>query len=220
MGSGVRMGRTRGRIAFWALAGVVLLVSHDAVFLAQLGPGRDLAQELRTAGHGYWGAASLGLALVGLAAAAAVALRLRHLHRRAAALGARTGSAHRGYLARALACWARLFAVVAIGFMFQENIEHGLMHGHLVGLGALIGPQYPLALPVLGLITLLGGFVAAIVDRVERELVASIAEALRRLLRAPRRLVRPPLRLFIRHRTTLVHANPGRAPPGLLVSHA
>lgn len=215
----MRMALTRNGFAFWALAGVALLISHDAVFLAQMGPGADLAQDLRTAGHGYWGVASLGLALVGLATATAVLLRLRHLRIRAAGLGARTRSARHGYLVRALVCGARLFAVVTIGFMIQESIEHGLMHGHLVGLGALIGPQYPLALPVLGTITLLGGFIAAMVDRVETELVASITDALRRLARAPRRSVRPPLRLSIRRRMTLVHGNAGRAPPGLLVSH-
>jgi len=45
--------RVREPIAFWALAGIALLVSHDAIFLAQIGPGEALAQVRRTAGHEY-----------------------------------------------------------------------------------------------------------------------------------------------------------------------
>jgi hypothetical protein len=35
--------RIRGPFAFWAAAGVALLVSHDAIYLAQVGPGAGLA---------------------------------------------------------------------------------------------------------------------------------------------------------------------------------
>jgi hypothetical protein len=218
MNRGMRLGRAPGRLAFWALAGVALLVSHDAVYLAQVGPGSELANSLRTAGHGYWGIASLGLALAGVTATTAVILRLRRLRSRASELGARTQTTARGYGTRALACWGRLFALVAIGFMIQESIEHGLIHGHFVGLGALIGPEYPLALPVLGVITLVGALLGAVVHRVETDLMASITNALRRLERPPRRLVRPPLRLSVRLQTMLAQANSGRAPPGPLVS--
>ena len=36
---GAALARIPRAIAFWALAGLALLVSHDAVFLVQLGPG-------------------------------------------------------------------------------------------------------------------------------------------------------------------------------------
>ena len=53
---------------------------------------------------------------------------------------------------RFAAIWLRLLAVVAIGFVIQENVEHVIAHGHAPGLGALLGPEYPLALPVIGLV--------------------------------------------------------------------
>ena len=37
----------RNRLAFWALAGLALFVAHDAVFLAQIGPGQALVAEER-----------------------------------------------------------------------------------------------------------------------------------------------------------------------------
>lgn len=60
----------RGPICFWALAGLALLLSHDAVFAAQMGPGEALTRTLRTAGHDYWGVASVALATIGVAVAA------------------------------------------------------------------------------------------------------------------------------------------------------
>ena len=85
---GRQLARIRGPLAFWAVAGVALLVSHDAIFLAQLGPGRALAQTLREAGHWYWGLASLLLGAVGLAVLTATMVRLRCLRRQADSLGA------------------------------------------------------------------------------------------------------------------------------------
>jgi hypothetical protein len=34
----------RGPVAFWALAGIALLVSHDAIFFVQYGPGEALTR--------------------------------------------------------------------------------------------------------------------------------------------------------------------------------
>lgn len=209
----------RARIAFWALAGVALLVSHDAVFLAQLGPGESLARTLRHAAHDYWGAASLALAVVGLAAALAIAIRISMLQRRADALGARRVTARvPGYLRRVARAWLALFAIVAIGFLVQENLEHARGHGHLLGFGALIGPEYPLAVPMIGLITLAGALLGAAIGGAERALVAAIGEILRQLvLRPPLRLARAPLRLESPRRSPLAGTSAGRAPPALLV---
>jgi len=52
---------------------------------------------------------------------------------------------------------------VALAFALQENIEHLAGHGHLIGLGALIGPEYPLALPVIGLVALAAAALGALV---------------------------------------------------------
>ena len=206
----------RRRIAFWALAAVGLLISHDAVWLIQLGPGEPLAAALRGGAHGYWAAVSGGLAVVGLVTAAVVASRIWTLRRRAMTVGM-GGRPIRStpYAARAASAWVRLLPVVAIGFVLQENVEHAFGHGHLPGLAALVGPEYPLALPVIAAITLLGALVAGAVLTVEDELLATIRAGQRRL-RAPRRLVRPMRSAVVRSAAT-PRAHAGRAPPPLLV---
>jgi hypothetical protein len=213
------LARIRGPIAFWAVAGVALLISHDAVFLAQVGPGHELAHALREAGHEYWGIASLALAAIGIATLAATLVRLRSLRRSIATLGADPAARPRPYAARWLVTWARLLAVVAIGFAIQENIEHIIGHSHAPGLGALIGPEYPLALPVIALITGLAALVAAVLGQTEQALLAVIADAMRQILaRAPRRTSRPPLRLAAVLIAPLAGAWAGRAPPWSFVS--
>ncbi|MGZ8482076.1 MAG: hypothetical protein ACXWWO_06435 [Candidatus Limnocylindria bacterium] len=212
--------RLRQRFAFGALAGVALLVSHDAVFLAQLGPGDALVHVLRHAAHDYWGAASLALTAFGLVAAVAVATRILWLQRRASALGARRVSVERrDYLGRVARAWLAFFAVVVIAFLIQENLEHASGHGHLIGTGALLGPEYPLALPVIGLITFGAALLGAAIGGAERALVAAIAEVLGHVaLRPPLRLTRAPLRLGTPRPSPLAGAAAGRAPPPGLVS--
>lgn len=210
---GAVLGRIPTPIAFWALAGVALLLSHDAVFLVQLGPGEDLTQALRAAGHDYWGWASLALALIGLATGVAAVLHLRSLRLRASELLVAPIASRRALPGRFAATWVRLFAVVVIGFVLQENAEHFISHGHLLGLNALLGPEYPLALPVIGLITALASMVAAVLQRTERELLSLISAALRQVLRGPRRLSSPPLLLDRPRLSPLAHAVAGRAPP-------
>lgn len=210
----------RARIAFWALAAVALLVSHDAVFVAQMGPGEELVRTLRHAAHDYWGGVSLALAVVGLAAGLAISIRIFRLQRRASALGARrrVTAPIPGYLRRVVRAWLALFAIVAIGFLVQENLEHARGHGHLLGMGALFGPEYPLALPVIGLVTLVAAVLGAAIGGAERALLAAISEILRHLvLRPPLRLARAPLRLGSPRRSPLAGTAAGRAPPPRLV---
>lgn len=127
---------------------------------------------------------------------------------------AATGMQARPYLNRAVAAWLRLFALVAIGFMIQENVEHFLSHQHTPGIGALIGPEYPLALPVIAAITAMGGLIAAAVRTAERQLIAAILAAVRRLApRAPQRLNRSPARVVWRSVSPLAASWAGRAPP-------
>ena len=209
----------RGPMCFWALAGLALLVSHDAVFAAQMGLGQALTRTLRTAGHGYWGVASVALATIGVAVALSSLVRLVQLRLRARALHAGPIQRSGRYGRRFLVAWARLFVVVAVGFAIQENVEHLGMHSHAIGAGALIGPEYPLALPVIGLITMVAASIAAMVSGAERALSATIAAALGRVMRrAPRRLDRPPLRITEPRASVLASAAAGRAPPRLLRS--
>lgn len=210
----------RTALAFWALAGVAQLVSHDLIWMVQMGPGERLATALRGAGHGYWGAASTALAVVGLVTLLAVIARLIGLRRRAGDLGASVAPGPaRSYRRRVLGAWLRLVAVVAIGFVIQENVEHALSHHHVPGIGILAGPEYPLALPVIAAITALGALLAGAVTTVAHRLVAAIEAAMRLSRRAPihtgwrstlidRR--RPP--------SPLATASAMRAPPRVLLA--
>ena len=207
----------RNRLAFWALAGLALFVAHDAIYLIQIGPGEALAATLRTAGHGYWGWASLVLSAVALVAGISICLRMRHLRRRASGLGATRQSS--GSVARRfLIAWLRLAAVVAVGFVIQENVEHAIIHGHVPGVGALLGQEYPLALPVIGLISAIAASVAAIIGRTQEALVLAIKAALSRPPRALLAGPRPPARLAAAIGSVLAHPGAGRAPPTGVVS--
>ena len=188
-----RMARSRSGLASWALGAIALVVSHDAVFIVQDGPGHALATALRQGGHEYWTLVSIGLALLALAVGVRSLLRLFRLRRWADALGGRPRPGPSGtYLGRSIRIWARLAPLVAIGFVLQENVEHLAAHGHLIGLAALGGAEYPLALPMIGAISLLAALGAGAFSVAERELIVRIADALRRFgARAPRRLVRP-----------------------------
>jgi hypothetical protein len=203
------------RLAFWALAGVALLISHDAIWLAQIGPGEALTSALRHGGHEYWAAASSTLTGIGVAAAAWAAIRLIRLRRvTAVARHEQTGLAARSYLHRAAGSWLRLLAVVAIGFLIQENVEHALMHGHAPGAGALLGPEYPLALPVIAAVTLLGALIAAAFVTAERILLARITST-HHTHRAPMRIQRPARRAVLPGGLDS-RAHAGRGPPTLL----
>jgi hypothetical protein len=207
----------RNRLAFWALAGLALFVAHDAIYLIQIGPGEALAATLRTAGHGYWGWASLVLTAVALVAGVSIWLRMRQLRRRASGLGAARHSSGR-FGRRFVIVWLRLAAVIAVGFVIQENVEHSIIHGHAPGVGALLGPEYPLALPVIGLIGAIAASVAAIVTRTQEALVLAIEAALRRPVRALLAGPRPPVRPAAAIGSVLAHPGAGRAPPTVVVS--
>jgi hypothetical protein len=207
----------RTRVAFLALAGIALLAAHDAIYLAQIGPGEALADALRTAGHGYWGGASVGLTLVAVIAGVVALARIRRLRRQASALGATRGSA--GPFARRLCvAWLRLSALVTLGFMLQENVEHLVAHGHALGAEAVLGPERPLALPVIGLIAGVAAVIATVIAGTQASLVVGIEAALRRLIRPSRTGRRPVARLAIVIGPVLSRRGAGRAPPALVVS--
>jgi hypothetical protein len=202
----------RNRLAFWAMAGVALFVAHDAVFFAQIGPGQALVAELRGAGHEYWTAASLVLMAVAIVAGVTTWLRVRHLRERASSLGT-AASGDRSLPRRFASAWWRLAILVAIAFALQENAEHLIAHGHAPIAGALIGPEHPLAIPVIGLVTAIAGAMVALVARTQEALVAAIEAALRQTVHAPRAGARPPQRLVSRVESVLARRGAGRAPP-------
>lgn len=205
------------RLVFWGLAAASLVVSHDAVWTLQVGPGKALADAMRHAGHDYWGPASVGIAAAVALVAFVTLRRLVRLARRADELNAsRPSVARPPLLRRAATNWLRLAVVVAIGFVVQENLEHALSHGHVPWIGALVGPEYPLALPVIAAITLVAAVVATVATTAERVLLARI-EAASLGLRAPRRLRRHGSGVVVRVGAALSRANAGRAPPSLPV---
>ena len=109
-------------------------------------------------------------------------------------------------------------AIVAVGFLVQENIEHLLTHGHAPGFGALAGPESPLALPVIAGISLVAAAVATALRVTERRLVAAILHALRATLgRAPRAILRPAGHVLVHPGSPIARAAAGRAPPALLL---
>jgi hypothetical protein len=189
-----------------------LLIAHDAVFLAQVGPGQELVRILRGAGHGYWELASTILLVGAGVGAAAWLVRIAVLARQAS-----EGPGRRplpgGWRRRAASHWIRLFVLVALAFAVQENAEHFLSHGHLIGAGALMGPEYPLALPVLALVTGLAAAVIALAREHEAALLARIAAA-RARVRPLRRIgpVRPEPRR-VRDGALMAAHRALRAPP-------
>ena len=203
-------GNLRAAISFWALAGIALLVSHDAIFAIQAGPGEALTNALRDSGHDYWGIASALIAAIGLVVGLLAVSRVRRLRRRALDIGAPPVEATRA--SRIVGTWGRLLLLVSIGFLLQENVEHLSIHGHLIGLGALTGPEYPLAIPVIAAVTLVAGFVAALIRGTEAALLEAIALALAALRPGPVSS-RDPLTVGHPRQSVLARRGAGRAPP-------
>ena len=182
-----------------------------------MGPGRGLADAMRQGGHDYWGSVSIGIAAAVTLVAFVTLTRLIRLARRANEVGASTPSVARPpFLRRAAINWMRLAVVVAIGFAVQENLEHALTHGHMPRIGAIVGPEYPLAVPVIAAITLVAALLGTALTTAERVLIARIV-ASRLGLRAPRRMRRRPSGVVVRAGVALSRANTGRAPPSLPV---
>jgi hypothetical protein len=203
---------TRRRIlTFGILAAATLLASHDVVWLVQLGPGEELARALRTAGHDYWGAASVAIAVLAVLAALGVWRHLLLLSSRARGFEARSHPPA-GLVRRSTRTWAALFVVVAMGFVLQENAEHIVMHAHPIGFGALLGPEYPLAIPVIAFFTAFAAIVVELIAGVERVLLERIAAALAARQRPTRRLWRPS-RIAAHRSSVLSRMGASRAPP-------
>ncbi len=225
--------RAAGSGRFVLLAIVALFVAHDAIFLAEYGIGDTFAAAMRQSGHdGYWPIYMLLVGVAGAALVASTALRVARLRLRLAALG----TSHRGVFAQELqdrapdvrsyrrellVLWIRLFAAVVLAFVIQENLEH-VAHHHVPGLGVLLGPENPLALPVLAAIT----FILAAVGALVRWRIAILGERLAQAIaagayRSGLRATGPAAGSWVAaavcaHRWTIARQDPGRAPPPVL----
>ncbi len=212
--------RTLRILRFGALALVSVWFAHDAVFAAEHGIGSGFAAAMTAGGHdGYWWAFTLAVGIVASLLGLWVAIRLVRLAGRTRDVphgpDHSTISTYRGELA---GLWAALFAVTATAFAVQENIEHLTGHGHLLGLGALTGPEYALALPVIAAVTLVAAALGALVRWRIAVLEARLAGRLHRPRQRGLHGIRPPatwaeIASARTHAWFLVRDDAGRAPP-------
>jgi hypothetical protein len=221
--TGLGTARILGAIRFALLALASLAVAHDATFAAEYGIGAGFVRAMSAGGHdGYWPAFSVVVVAAVTVLGLWSAVRLGRLltrggaHRRANLTTA--GRPRRTYRRELRALWTPLFLLTAVAFAVQENIEHVVGHGHVIGLGALIGPEYPLALPVIGLVTLaaaaLGALVRWRVAVLEARIAGCLDEARPRGLAATRPGPGWADIAAIRIRAWfLVRLDAGRAPP-------
>jgi hypothetical protein len=204
---------------FLILAAAVLVIGHELVLRIGYGPGADASIALKATSHGLaWllQAATALLATAGLLIV--VVARIRRLRTRLFATVGHVPALARPSRRQLLVAWERLFAVALIGFIVQENVEHGVVHGHLPGLSMLYGGQYVFTIPVFALLALAAAFAASLVGRELATLERAAAEAERRLPRPARRLAPVPCDPDWRPYALLFAAVPRRGPP--LVGHA
>ena len=181
------------RFGLLALGG--LLLGHEAIYALQYGIGAGFTQAMAGGGHGYWPLFSTialsallllllrsGYQLARLRLAWASDDAARPTGQRGPASKPHGAAGHpqpaaRTYRRELLGLWPPLFGVVAIGYTIQENLEHFTNHGHVPGLEPLLGPAAPLALPILGLVTLVLAAVGALLRWRIATLEARLARA-------------------------------------------
>lgn len=226
-----RSARVLGAIRFLLLAVGCLAVAHDAVFAAEYGLGGGFVRAMSEGGHdGYWPVftvvATSALTLLGLWSAVRIGRLVVSSGPSRPSVGSaeavrshahRSAPAYRTELRR---LWLALFALTTTAFAVQENVEHLAGHHHLIGLGALVGPEYPLALPVIGLVT----FAAAAIGAAVRWRIAVLEHRLAGRLHRPLQrglAARHPapgwldVAAAVAHGRILVRLDAGRAPPDL-----
>ena len=179
--------RWAGRLRLGVLTVVALLMAHTAIFAAQYGTGDEFARAMSASGHDVWWApASLAVLAIGFILVVQTAGGLAHLEmraRRTTPAGSLRHADQPPIWSTIGSIWRRLLPLVTVLFLIQENIEHLLSQGHLLGLEALGGPEDPLALPILALVTLVLAVLGALVRwrvSVLRARTTAIADATRR----------------------------------------
>lgn len=229
-----RVARVLAALRFGLLALACLGLAHEAVFAAEHGVGAGFAQAMSAGGHdGYWPIFSVvvvsAVTLLGLAAAVRLgrlgAAGWRPAGRRGVGVrGSLAGVAvrrpMRAYRQELRALWLPLLGLTATAFTVQENLEHFAGHHHLIGLGALAGPEYPLALPAIALVTLAAAALGALVRWRIAVLEARVAGRLHVARPRGDAARRPAVRWLdvasiLAHARFLTRLDAGRAPPRL-----
>jgi hypothetical protein len=187
------------------LALASLLISHEVAYHSHHGGGAEFEARMAALGHdAYWPAftllalsATIVLALVGTARLLRLWLRL-WLPARGLGMPARLDRVRpRPYRRELARLWATLFPTTVLAFAVQENVEHLLAGNGLIWLGALGGHEYPLALPVLALVTLIVAAVGAAARRHSARLEARIVRELWQRRMLPHRRTPLPLSWLI-----------------------
>ena len=205
-----------GRSRFAILAAVVLVVGHELVLRIGYGPAADASIALRATSHGLaWLLQALAALLASAGLAVVVLARVRRLRGRLASRAATIPALSRPNHHELLVLWERLFAVALIGFIVQENLEHGLVHGHLPGLSMLYGGQYVATIPVFALLALAGALVAGLARRRLATLEAAVRAAEAALPRPFRQAPRPLPPRDLRTGTLLLIGSLSRRGPPL-----
>jgi hypothetical protein len=205
-----------GRSRFAILAAVVLVVGHELVLRIGYGPAADASIALRATSHGLaWLLQALAALLATAGLAVVVLTRLQRLRGRLASQAAPIPARSRPDRRELVILWERLFAVALIGFIVQENLEHGLVHGHLPGLSMLYGGQYVATVPVFALLALAGALVAGFARRRLAALEAAVRDADAALPRPVRQAHQPPPPRNLRTGTLLLIGSLSRRGPPL-----
>ncbi len=142
--------RTRTRIATVTMILVALVVAHDLVFLAAYGAA--YGEALAHTGHDHgWTSAVVTVLVAGLVCLVAGLWQLRRLSLLARLAGDRAADPpSRASFGRR---WLRLAVGIAMAtiilFVAQENVEHLGIGEPLPGLGVLLSPEYPNAIPII-----------------------------------------------------------------------
>lgn len=161
-----------------ALILFALFVAHDAVYVARFGLGPDLATAMAKRGHDpYWVPASITVAFIAGVVFIAAIIRLARLERRSRYLPDPMPLERRAYLRACLRTWAWLLPTVAGLFVVQENLEHLVGHGHLLGLRGLAGTDLLHVVIPLAATTLALAACGTVVHWRVRVLVARVAAA-------------------------------------------
>ena len=180
--------RWGARIRLAVLVAAALLVSHTAIYAIQDGLGAAFGAAMTLGGHdGWWLPAALAILGGGVLVAGSTIARLLRLEvraRRATAVHGLRRHQERdpGLGPEALTIGRRLIPLVLAAFTIQENVEQLIAHGRLLGIDALVGPDHPLALPVLVVVSVGLSCLGAVVrwrSAILRDRVADASVALR-----------------------------------------
>jgi hypothetical protein len=209
-----------GRVRFATLATTGILVAHDAVFLAQNGPGAAYESAMARTAHGYWPAFLLFTLLVGALGTLTAVRALARLGRMVRGLPGDTRPPRNPrYWSEVRRLWPRLFAIVLLGFLVQENVEHLASGSGLPGLWVLSAPHYPLAVPAILAVTALLAAAGGWLQWRREVLIGRLRAAHAAALRHGRQLARMPhgrwalLAALLANDWALLRRDAERAPP-------